>query len=96
MEALLIILAVLIGIIIIGLIIWVLGSISLAIALFTFRFFPFVVGIIGGLIIWATWNKYAGNLIVIIGIVVGIFWEKHIKKNGCNCIIHKIYIHFFE
>jgi hypothetical protein len=57
---------------------------------------PFAVGIIGGLCVWAGPSKQLGNIIVVLGIVVGIPWVKHVwGKPYCGCIIHKT-IDFFE
>jgi len=61
-----------------------------------FALLPFVVGIIGGLCVWGGVSKQAGNIIVVIGVIVGIPWVKHVwGKPYCGCIIHKT-INFFE
>jgi len=54
---------------------------------------PFLVGIIGGLVVWAKIDKTLGNMMVIAGIIIGIFWTGHLwkKMDECNCVIHKIF-----
>lgn len=90
MDAFLIIIGLIVGAIVI-LIILSIGLYIIQNALYIgFRFLPWIVGVIGGIIIWLLGNKMTGNILVVAGFVLGFIWEFHIEKEHCDCIIHKI------
>jgi hypothetical protein len=53
---------------------------------------PFIIGVIGGIIVWVNGNKDLGNSMVLAGLIVGFPWIIHIwkKMDDCQCVIHKI------
>ncbi len=91
MEALGLILLIIVALVALALVIIFLGFLW-GLLIWIYMLLPFVVGIIGGLIVWATGNKSLGNIMVFNGVIIGIFWEIHMwkKMDSCNCPIHEI------